>query len=83
MSKKNLSDWLDAVIRQLNLERTYITDENSDRVPGFYAHMRPQEIEKVKAVILNRTNDWGKEAKTNGMTCGAILLWLKGAVAAE
>ena len=43
-------------------------------MPDLYAQLHPKETEKVKAVSIQKTQDWGQEAGGGGMTCGHFVV---------
>ena len=64
-SRENLSAWLDALAVGINLQHSFVFDENQHRVPGCYQYMSPEDAARFRRVLNSKAKQW--------MTCGNLM----------
>ena len=71
-SKKNLYCWLDAVAVQLNLQHSFVFDENNQRVAGCYQHLSSIEEKDFRKTLNTLTKTWGHQAVYSPGSCHSV-----------
>ena len=64
---------MDAVAIQLNLQHSFVFDQNNVRVPGCYQHLATQQETDFRQQLNSETKMWGHQAVGANLMCGSML----------
>ena len=67
--------WLDALAVGINLQHSFVLDENQHRVPGCYQYMSPEDAARFRRVLNSKAKQWidAGERIASEMTCGNLM----------
>ena len=72
-SRHNHIQWLDTVALSINLQYSFIYDENNQRVPGVFQHLSSEDAVKFKWILQSKTRTWVQQAFNAETLCGDFL----------